>query len=174
MKTIFDRVQKGIADVLGVTPDRVKMSAELVADLGADSLDRVELVQWLELEFGITIPDADFYKEDVWLTVRSLYVYMDRRLAEPTKEPTKESAPKPNIKSVITMPEPPVKRRYPRLARNSVTGMVVLFREKGKGTVVFCDSTQPRLPIHEIGALVHVTEEVFTLFKGTVTLSNEG
>ena len=56
------RVKKIIAEQLGVEPDDVVSEARFVEDLGADSLDTVELVMALEEEFEIEIPDEDAEK----------------------------------------------------------------------------------------------------------------
>ena len=62
MATIDERVKKIIAEQLGVEEDEVTSEASFVEDLGADSLDTVELVMALEEEFGIEIPDEDAEK----------------------------------------------------------------------------------------------------------------
>ncbi len=54
---IFDRVKKVVVEQLEVSPDDVKPEASFANDLGADSLDIVELVMALEEEFDIEIPD---------------------------------------------------------------------------------------------------------------------
>jgi acyl carrier protein len=54
---IFDKVQKIIVDHLGVEQSKVVENASFIDDLGADSLDQVELVMAFEEEFGIEIPD---------------------------------------------------------------------------------------------------------------------
>ena len=59
---LFDRVKEIIVDQLGVDEDTVTMEASFVDDLGADSLDIVELVMALEEDFGIEIPDEDAEK----------------------------------------------------------------------------------------------------------------
>ena len=59
---IFDRVKKIVVDRLGVTEDTVTMNAGFTEDLGADSLDTVELVMAFEEEFNIEIPDEDAEK----------------------------------------------------------------------------------------------------------------
>jgi acyl carrier protein len=59
---VADRVKKIIVDQLGVEEDLVTPDASFVDDLGADSLDTVELVMALEEEFGIEIPDEDAEK----------------------------------------------------------------------------------------------------------------
>ena len=62
MEPVPDRVKKIIVDQLGVEEDLVTSEASFVDDLGADSLDTVELVMALEEEFGIEIPDEDAEK----------------------------------------------------------------------------------------------------------------
>ena len=56
------RVMKVVAENLGVEADKVQLTSSFVDDLGADSLDTVELVMALEEEFGIEIPDGDAEK----------------------------------------------------------------------------------------------------------------
>lgn len=55
----FDKVKEVIIDKLGVEEDKIVNDASFVDDLGADSLDTVELIMQLEEEFGIEIPDED-------------------------------------------------------------------------------------------------------------------
>ena len=62
MSAIPDKVKVIIVDQLGVDEDQVTDDASFVDDLGADSLDQVELVMALEEEFGIEIPDEDAEK----------------------------------------------------------------------------------------------------------------
>ena len=57
MTTVDERVKKIIAEQLGVEEEEVTLEAHFVEDLGADSLDTVELVMALEEEFEIEIPD---------------------------------------------------------------------------------------------------------------------
>ena len=59
---VFEKVKGIIVEQLGVTEDAVTMEASFIDDLGADSLDIVELVMALEEEFDIEIPDADAEK----------------------------------------------------------------------------------------------------------------
>ena len=59
---IEERVKKIIVDMLGVKPEDVVPEASFVDDLGADSLDTVELVMALEEEFGTDIPDEEAEK----------------------------------------------------------------------------------------------------------------
>ena len=62
MASIEERVVDLIVDQLGVSQDQVTTEAAFVDDLGADSLDTVELVMAFEEEFGIDIPDEDAEK----------------------------------------------------------------------------------------------------------------
>ena len=62
MGTVDERVKKIIGEQLGVEEDEITPEASFVEDLGADSLDTVELVMALEEEFGIEIPDEDAEK----------------------------------------------------------------------------------------------------------------
>ncbi len=57
MSEIADRVKNIIVDKLSVDEDKVTENASFTTDLGADSLDTVELIMEFEKEFGITIPD---------------------------------------------------------------------------------------------------------------------
>ncbi|MET0255446.1 MAG: acyl carrier protein [Luteibacter sp.] len=62
MSTIEERVKKIVIEQLGVKEDEVTNNASFVDDLGADSLDTVELVMALEEEFETEIPDEDAEK----------------------------------------------------------------------------------------------------------------
>ena len=62
MASIEDRVRDLVVDQLGVSEDQVDPQASFIDDLGADSLDTVELVMAFEEEFGIDIPDDDAEK----------------------------------------------------------------------------------------------------------------
>ena len=61
-KTTEQRVRDIIVEQLGVNPDQVTPDAKFIEDLGADSLDTVELVMALEEEFGHEIPDEEAEK----------------------------------------------------------------------------------------------------------------
>jgi len=61
-EAVADRVRAIIAEQLGVKLEEVTDGASFIEDLGADSLDTVELVMALEEEFGIEIPDEDAEK----------------------------------------------------------------------------------------------------------------
>ena len=59
---IEERIKEIIADQLGVEAEKVTPEAKFIEDLGADSLDVVELIMAFEEEFGIEIPDEDAEK----------------------------------------------------------------------------------------------------------------
>jgi acyl carrier protein len=59
---VEEKIKSIIAEQLGVKPEEVTPAASFIDDLGADSLDTVELVMALEEEFGIEIPDEDAEK----------------------------------------------------------------------------------------------------------------
>jgi acyl carrier protein len=61
-KSIEERVKDIIVDQLGVSADQVTADAKFVEDLGADSLDTVELVMALEEEFDVEVPDDEAEK----------------------------------------------------------------------------------------------------------------
>ena len=60
--SVEDRVKKIVCDQMGTTPDKVTRETSFINDLGADSLDTVELVMEFEDEFEISIPDEDAEK----------------------------------------------------------------------------------------------------------------
>ena len=72
----FDKVKDVIMDKLGVEDSKIKMEASFVDDLGADSLDTVELIMEFEEEFGIEIPDDDAEK---MTTVGAAVDYIDAK-----------------------------------------------------------------------------------------------
>ncbi|MBQ3933936.1 MAG: acyl carrier protein [Elusimicrobiaceae bacterium] len=61
-KSVEERVKNIIVEQLRVEPEQVKPEAQFVNDLGADSLDTVELIMALEEEFGVEIPDEQAEK----------------------------------------------------------------------------------------------------------------
>ena len=71
----FDKVKDVIVDKLGVEENSIKSEAHFVNDLGADSLDTVELIMEFEEEFGIEIPDDDAEKIT---TVGSAVEYIEK------------------------------------------------------------------------------------------------
>ena len=78
MSNIEDRVKKIVAEQLGVKEEEVKAEASFVDDLGADSLDTVELVMALEEEFETEIPDEEAEKIT---TVQLASNYINENLA---------------------------------------------------------------------------------------------
>ncbi len=54
---VFEKVKELVAEQLGISPDEIKKESNIVEDLGADSLDVIEMLMTLEEEYGITIPD---------------------------------------------------------------------------------------------------------------------
>lgn len=62
MADVYDRVKKIIVENLGVDENQVTENATFIEDLGADSLDTVELIMGFEEEFEIEIPDTDAEK----------------------------------------------------------------------------------------------------------------
>ena len=78
MSNIEDRVKKIVAEQLGVKEDEVSNESSFVDDLGADSLDTVELVMALEEEFDTEIPDEE--AEQI-TTVQLAINYINEKLA---------------------------------------------------------------------------------------------
>lgn len=76
MATIEERVKKIITEELGVSEDKVTPEAKFTDDLGADSLDQVELIMRFEEEFGVEIPDDDTEKI---ATVKDAVEYMSAK-----------------------------------------------------------------------------------------------
>lgn len=59
---MLEKIQELLAEALGISAEQVTADAKIVDDLGADSLDLVELLSRLEDEYGIIIPDEDVEK----------------------------------------------------------------------------------------------------------------
>ncbi|MCX5798549.1 MAG: acyl carrier protein [Proteobacteria bacterium] len=78
MMTISEKVKKMIVDQLGVSESEVIDEAKFIDDLGADSLDIVELIMALEDEYGLEIPDEDAEKIE---TVGDAIKYIEEHLA---------------------------------------------------------------------------------------------
>ncbi len=77
MSEHYDRVKEIIVDKLGVEDGKITMEAKFIDDLGADSLDTVELIMQFEEEFGIEIPDED---AEGLLSVGQAVDYIDQTL----------------------------------------------------------------------------------------------
>ena len=78
MATIAERVKKIIVDKLGVEESQVTAEASFTIDLGADSLDTVELIMEFENEFNISIPDE---QAETITTVGQAVEYLEKTLA---------------------------------------------------------------------------------------------
>ncbi len=72
----FERVKKVLVEQLDVSEDEVTPQASIVDDLGADSLDVVEIIMGLEEEFDVEIPDEDAEKIT---TVQQIMDYVDEK-----------------------------------------------------------------------------------------------
>ena len=81
MSTIEERVKAIVAEQLGVKEEEVTNEASFVDDLGADSLDTVELVMALEEEFGTEIPDDEAEKIN---TIQNAIDYIKERSTKET------------------------------------------------------------------------------------------
>ena len=76
MSETLDKVKEVVMDKLGVEESQITETAHFMDDLGADSLDTVELIMQLEEEFGIEIPDEDAEKIT---TVGAAVEYIDNQ-----------------------------------------------------------------------------------------------
>ncbi|MEI8378039.1 MAG: acyl carrier protein [bacterium] len=74
MSDVLERVKKVVVEQLSVEADQVTETASFTADLGADSLDTVELVMAFEEEFGVEIPDEEAEKIT---TVKDAVAYIE-------------------------------------------------------------------------------------------------
>ncbi|MCK9485074.1 MAG: acyl carrier protein [Candidatus Marinimicrobia bacterium] len=73
----FAKVQEIVAEKLGIEKSKITMEASFIDDLGADSLDTVELIMKMEEDFGIEIPDEEAEKLK---TVGDVVNYLDSKL----------------------------------------------------------------------------------------------
>ncbi len=78
-KSISEKVKEIIVEQLGVNPEQVTESASFIEDLGADSLDTVELVMAFEEVFGVEVPDEDAEKLQ---TVGNVVDYIEKKTAK--------------------------------------------------------------------------------------------
>lgn len=78
MEDIFPRLRKIIAERLGLEEGEIKEESDFVEDLGADSLDVVEMVMAIEEEFDIEVPDEDAEKIK---TVKDAVEYIQNKIA---------------------------------------------------------------------------------------------
>ena len=77
MSEHFDKIKEIVIDKLGVEETKVTVDAKFIDDLGADSLDTVELIMQFEEEFGIEIPDDD---AENLLSVKQAVDYITEKL----------------------------------------------------------------------------------------------
>ena len=85
--SVEQKVKEIIVEQLGVDPEQVTQEASFVEDLGADSLDTVELVMALEEEFDLEIPDEDAEKI---ITVGDAIDYIEKNLTESSETPEED------------------------------------------------------------------------------------
>ena len=71
---VFDDVRDVVVEQLSVAPDAVKLDSKIIEDLGADSLDVVELVMALEEKFEVEIPDSD---AETLITINDVVTYIE-------------------------------------------------------------------------------------------------
>ncbi len=76
MAAVNPKIKEIIVEQLGVDPEKVKLEASFIDDLGADSLDIVELVMAMEEEFDIEIPDEDAEK---LRSVSDVVTYLEKK-----------------------------------------------------------------------------------------------
>lgn len=72
---IFDEVRDVVVEQLSAEPESVKLDSKIIEDLGADSLDVVELVMALEEKFGIEIPDSEAEK---LISIQDVVSYIEK------------------------------------------------------------------------------------------------
>ncbi|WP_295148701.1 acyl carrier protein [uncultured Campylobacter sp.] len=72
---VFDQVKDVVVEQLSVSPDAVKLESKIIEDLGADSLDVVELVMALEEKFGVEIPDSEAEK---LISINDVVTYIEK------------------------------------------------------------------------------------------------
>jgi acyl carrier protein len=77
---LFEEIKQVVSEQLGVKPEEIKPTASFRDDLGADSLDAVELIMALEEKFGIEIPDKD---AEEMLTVNDAIKYIENKINKP-------------------------------------------------------------------------------------------
>lgn len=71
---VFEDVKSVVVEQLSVAPDAVKIDSKIIEDLGADSLDVVELIMTLEEKFGIEIPDSEAEK---LVSIQDIVTYIE-------------------------------------------------------------------------------------------------
>ncbi len=87
---VFDKVQEALVDALGVDDDEVTTDATIVGDLGAESIDFLDIVFRLEKAFDIEIPRTELFPEDI---LRNAEYVHDGRLTQAGIDQLKERMP---------------------------------------------------------------------------------
>ena len=77
MSTYYDQMKEIIVNKLGVDENKITKEAKFIDDLGADSLDTVEIIMDFEEEFGVEIPDED---AETLTTVQAALDYIESKL----------------------------------------------------------------------------------------------
>ena len=77
MSDTLDKIKEIIIDKLGVEENKIELNSHFIEDLGADSLDTVELIMQFEEDFNLEIPDDDAEKI---LTVKLAYDYIKKNI----------------------------------------------------------------------------------------------
>ena len=75
---MFEKVKELLASQLNISQDKITLDSKVVEDLGADSLDMIEMLMTMEEEFGISIPDEDAVKLS---TVKDIVNYIEKNKA---------------------------------------------------------------------------------------------
>jgi len=91
---VFQKIQAALVDALGVDEDEVTPEATLVGDLGAESIDFLDIVFRLEKAFDIKIPRGELFPEDVWTNAE--YV-QDGKVTEAGLEELRRRMPFANL-----------------------------------------------------------------------------
>ena len=91
---VFEKVQEALVEALGVDDDEVTPEATLVGDLGAESIDFLDIVFRLEKAFDIKIPRGELFPEDVWTNAE--YV-QDGKVTESGLEELRRRMPFANL-----------------------------------------------------------------------------
>lgn len=76
---MFDKVRDILAEQLRLDPDKITPDAEIIADLGADSLDVLQLLMTIEDEYGVRIPDEEL---ENFRTVGDIVEYVEANFEE--------------------------------------------------------------------------------------------
>ena len=106
---IFDKVNEIIIEQLGVTETSVTMEASFIDDLGADSLDIVELIMALEEKFDTEIPDEDAEKI---VTIGDVVEKISGYSSTTVNQNMKGKIPEKDIKTIVSVLE----NKFPNLA----------------------------------------------------------